>query len=76
MSFRFKPGDRVVHRSFSSRHSSSETLGETRVTTGTVQQINLKKNKRGHMIKYIVVKKDSNGKCEEFMSHRLEFIEQ
>lgn len=75
MSFRFKLGDRVIHRSFPSRHSLSQTLGETKVTTGTVEQIKLKKNKRGQNIKYVVVKKDSNGSYEEYMPHRLELIE-
>lgn len=75
MSSRFKLGDRVIHRSPPNRHSFSETLGETKITTGTVEQIKLKKNKRGHNIKYVVVKKDSNGNYEEYMPHRLELIE-
>jgi hypothetical protein len=76
MSSRFKLGDRVIHRSLPSRHSLSQTLGETKVTTGTVEQIKLKKNKRGQNIKYVVVKKDSNGAYEEYMPHRLELIEE
>jgi hypothetical protein len=76
MSYQFKPGDRVMHKSFPSRHSLSETLGKTRITTGTVEQINFKKNKRGHNIKYVVVKKDSNGKHEEYIAQRLELIKE
>lgn len=65
-----------MHKSFPSRHSLSETLGKTRITTGTVEQINFKKNKRGHNIKYVVVKKDSNGKHEEYIAQRLELIKE
>jgi len=76
MSNRFKPGDRVVHRSLPTRHASSTTLGKTRITKGTIQEIKIKKNKRGTSVTYCVIKKDSNGLCEEYMSQKLELIKE
>lgn len=76
MSSRFKLGDRVIHRSLPSRHASSPTLGKTRITKGTIQEIKIKKNKRGTPMTYCVIKKDSNGLLEEYLSQKLELIEE
>tara|TARA_Y100001972_G_C7604541_1_gene302972 strand:- start:534 stop:872 length:339 start_codon:yes stop_codon:yes gene_type:complete len=66
---RFKPGDRVIHKSnpFSARE------GHHRIRHGKVTRIIYKVNKRGARHPYVEMKMDESGHLEVYMASRVEF---
>jgi len=66
---RFKPGDRVIHKSnpFSARE------GHHRIRHGKVTRIIYKVNKRGARHPYVEMRMDESGRLEVYMASRVEF---